>query len=256
MKTRNLFLFVIALLAYNAVQAQDYKIPVAGASSLKLENFSGTLTIEGYSGNEIIISPAEASEPIPERAKGLKPIYSLGTDNTGIGLAVEKEENRITVKCLLSFANSKEFTMKVPENLAVSIASQCENSNEIFISKIKNEIEIQNCFSITLEQVTGPLVLSTISGDINVNLSAVNTQKPFAISSVSGEIDVTLPAKLGADIEMGSVTGTMYSDFDFSNSDKDMKRVGGNQLNYKMNGGGLKFNIVTVSGNIYLRKGA
>jgi hypothetical protein len=55
---------------------------------------------------------------------------------------------------------------------------------------------------------------------------------------------------------MNSVTGNMYSDFDFNNSDKNVKQVGGNNLEYKMNGGGVKFSIVTVSGNIYLRKGA
>jgi hypothetical protein len=34
-----------------------------------------------------------------------------------------------------------------------------------------------------------------------------------------------------------------------------MKKIGGNDMNYSLNGGGFKFNIGTVSGNIYLRKG-
>ena len=36
---------------------------------------------------------------------------------------------------------------------------------------------------------------------------------------------------------------------------KNLKKVGGNKLNFPLNGGGFKFSIATVSGNIYLRKG-
>jgi hypothetical protein len=54
---------------------------------------------------------------------------------------------------------------------------------------------------------------------------------------------------------MGTINGGFYSDFDISDSQKDMKRVGGNHLNASLNGGGFKFSIETVNGNIYLRKG-
>jgi hypothetical protein len=97
--------------------------------------------------------------------------------------------------------------------------------------------------------------LATIRGNIDIVFGTIATGKPFSISSVSGEVDVTLPAGFAADINMSSVTGGMYSDFDFSNKADNLKKVGGNQLNYKLNGGGTDFNVVSVSGNIYLRKG-
>lgn len=256
MKT-TLFLSTIVIVLCGPAKAQDYKIPVSKAddASLTLDAFSGKLTVEGYAGNEIILSPAEKVET-PERAKGLKPVYSAGTDNTGLGLSVEKNGNKVSITCLLPFTNSKEFTLRVPDYMAVTVTSQCQNSNEIFIKNMKGEIEVQNCHSITLEQISGPVVLATIAGNIDITFATVNTQKPFSITSVSGEIDVTLPSSLGADIEMGTVTGNMFSDFDFNNSEKNVRQVGGSNLNTRINGGGVKFNIVTVSGNIYLRKGA
>jgi len=169
---------------------------------------------------------------------------------------VEKDGNRVIVKCLLPFTVQKGFTLQVPENMALSISSGCEHNNNLYISKMLDEIEVQTCHSINLQQVTGPLVLTTISGNIDITFGTLNTQKPFAITSISGEIDITLPSKLAADIEMGTITGSIYSDFDFSNTSKDLKQVGGNQLNYKLNGGGTPIKIVTVSGIIYLRKGA
>ena len=82
----------------------------------------------------------------------------------------------------------------------------------------------------------------------------VNKDKPISIASVSGEVDVTLPAKTPVDLEMKTITGTMYSDFDFAADDKEMKRVGGSRVNTRLNGGGLDLKLTTVSGNIYLRK--
>jgi DUF4097 and DUF4098 domain-containing protein YvlB len=145
--------------------------------------------------------------------------------------------------------------LKVPENLALKMNSGCERSNSIIIHGMKNEIEVKTCQSITLKDVTGPLVLSTISGNIDVVFETISTDKPCSINSISGEVDVTLPAKTAATLEMKTISGTIYSDFDFSETPKKMKQVGGNDLKYQLNGGGAVFSFVTVSGNVYLRKG-
>jgi lia operon protein LiaG len=250
---------LFALIMAGSSNAQEYKVNVDDAknSKLSLSNFSGDLKIEGYTGNEIIFSPVGGEDmTVPERAKGLKPVYGGGVDNTGVGLSVEKSGNGISVTCLLPFTNKREYTVKVPESMSIEVKSECQYNNDIYINNMKNEIEIQSCHSIALKGVTGPLVLSTISGNIDVTFSNIAVGKPFSINSISGEIDITLPSKTAADIEMSAVSGRMYSDFDFSDKSKDMDQVGGNQLNTKLNGGGAKFSIVTVSGNIYLRKGA
>jgi DUF4097 and DUF4098 domain-containing protein YvlB len=249
---------IFALIMAGSLKAQEYKISVDNSknSKLSLTNFSGDLKIEGYSGNEIVFTPAGGEEmTVPERAKGLKPVYGGGVDNTGVGLSVEKNGTEISVTCLIPFTNSREYTVKVPEGMSVKVTSECQYNNDIYIDNMKSEIEIQSCHSINLKGVSGPLVLSTISGDIDITFNNIAAGKPFSISSISGEIDITLPSKIAADIEMSAVSGRMYSDFDFSDKSKDMDQVGGNQLNTKLNGGGAKFSIMTVSGNIYLRKG-
>jgi lia operon protein LiaG len=250
---------IFALLMAGSVAAQDYTVSVDNAKNTKLSlsNFSGELKVEGYTGNEIVFTPMGGEDmTVPDRAKGLKPVYGGGVDNTGVGLSVEKTENGISVTCLIPFTNSREYTVKVPEGMSLEVKSECQNNNDIYINGMKNEIEIQSCHLIKLTGVTGPLVLSTISGDIDITFGQIVTGKPFSINSISGEIDITLPAKTAADVEMSAVSGRMYSDFDFSDKSKDMSQVGGNELNTKLNGGGAKISIVTVSGNIYLRKGA
>jgi len=245
------------LLIAAAGQAQQYKVQVQNPkeSRLVLKNFIGTLPVTGYSGNEIIISSDSGNFEPPAKAKGLKAIYPGGTDNTGMGLDVEKNGNLITVTCLLPLGRDEEYKIMVPENIALEIESGCERSNDIEITGVKNEIDVKNCNDITLKSVCGPLILSTISGNIDVTFTAVNTDKPFSVNSVSGDIDITLPARTATTLEMRTINGNFYTDFDFSDSKKDLKRVGGNELDQALNGGGFKFTISTVSGNVFLRKG-
>jgi lia operon protein LiaG len=255
MKTSIIALFLI--FTAGMLSAQEYKIPTTNSKDgrLILKDFSDLLPIEGYNGTDIIITSSSEDLTPPAKAKGLKPIFPAGTDNTGIGLDVEKTENTITVTCLLPFARGGEYKMKVPENLAIEITSGCERNNDINIKNMKNEIDIKSCHEVKLDNVTGPLVISTISGNIDVTYSAINSAKSSSVNSVSGDVDITLPVKTATDLELRVVSGAIYSDFDFSESQKNLKKVGGNETNYALNGGGFKYSIGSVSGNIYLRKG-
>lgn len=248
-----LFLFFWSAIS---VQAQDYKIAVQNTKDgkLTLNDFSGDLPIEGYSGTEIIIT-SDRSPKTPERAKGLKPVYADGTDNTGIGVSVEKNGNEVTLQCLLPITQSANYKVKVPDNFTVKVNNECGHSGDITAKNLKGEVEIKNCGSIKLTNVSGPVVLSTISGNIDVTFTSLNKDKPISIASVSGEIDVTVPAKAGLDLEMETVSGSIYSDFDFPSENKKMKRIGGNTIDSPLNGGGVDLKINNVSGNIYLRKG-
>ena len=251
---------IIALslfLTAGILSAQEYKIQTQNTKEgrLILKDFSDSLPIEGYNGNEIIITSTSEDLTPPAKAKGLKPIFPAGTDNTGIGLDVEKAENTITVTCLLPFTKGGEYKIKVPENMALELSSGCERNNDISIKNMKNEIDIKSCHNIDLKDVTGPLVLATISGDINITFSTINSVKSSSVNSISGDVDITLPSKTATDLELRVVSGAIYSDFDFSESQKNLKKIGGNETNYSLNGGGFKFTIGSVSGNIYLRKG-
>jgi lia operon protein LiaG len=258
MKKMKIYLTALLILCTAGIlSAQEYKITTQNNKDgrLVLKDFSDELPIEGYNGSDIIITSTSEDLAPPAKAKGLKPIFPAGTDNTGIGLDVQKTDNLVTITCLLPFTKGGEYKIKVPENLSIKITSGCERNNDISIQNMKNEIEINSCHNIDLKNVSGPLVLSTIGGDINITYSNINTAKSSSISSISGEIDITLPVKTATDLELRTVSGAIYSDFDFSESQKNLKKIGGNEMNYSLNGGGFNLSIGTVSGNIYLRKG-
>jgi lia operon protein LiaG len=260
MKARN---YVVALgltfLTTAALNAQEYKVTVQNTKEgkLSLVDFPGDLPIEGYSGNEIIITSDKKHET-PQRAKGLTPLYGAGTDNTGIGLAVEKNGNQLTVRCLLSITQGGKYKIRVPDNFKIEVESECGKGGSVSVENTKNEVEVKNCHNIDIKNASGALVLSTISGNVEISLTALPKDKPFSFASISGEIDITLPAKAAVDLDMHTVTGSIYSDFDFPADEKEktMKKIaGGNSIKAQLNGGGTDLKINNVSGNIYLRKG-
>lgn len=258
MKTTRIRIIASCLfLTAGILPAQEYKINVQNPKDVRviLKDFSGQLPIEAYSGNDIVFTSSEGKFEPPAKAKGLKPIFPGGTDNTGIGLDVEKAGNVITITCLIPFTQRSDYKIKMPESLAIELSSSCERSNDVIIHGMKGELDIQTCHNIELKDVTGPLVLSTISGDITVVYSNVISEKSSSVHSIGGDIDITLPVKTNVSLELNTISGGIYSDFDFPESKKDLKKIGGNDSNFDLNGGGFKYSIGSISGNVYLRKG-
>jgi lia operon protein LiaG len=256
MKIKNIVAGIcMAISIASTVNAQEYKIQVQNSRDAKLSlvQFPGDLPIEGYSGNEIIIT-SDYNGKTPDRAKGLKPVYAEGTDNTGVGVYMEKNGNQITLKCLLPIFKRQQYKIRVPDNFSVKLDNECGNSGNIQISNLKNELEVKNCQGVKLINVSGPVVLSTIAGDVDVVFTELSKERPISLASISGEIDITLPAKSAVDLEMETMTGAVYSDFDFPASNQKMKQVGGGKFKTQLNGGGVGFKITNISGNIYLRK--
>jgi lia operon protein LiaG len=248
---------LLAICITGRVSAQEFKVTVENSKDgrLTLDDFPGDFSIEGYTGTEIIITADGGDFTPPERAKGLKPVYGGGTDNTGIALYMEKNGNNVSFRCLLSIHRSATYHVKVPENLAVKIHQECSRSGTTTISNVKNEVDYDGCSEVNLKNVTGPLVISTVNGGVNVVFSEISKDKPISIASVNGEVDVTIPAKAGVDLEMSTVNGNMYSDFDLPQDSKSMRRVGGSSVHATLNGGGTELKLHGVNGNVYLRKG-
>jgi len=246
----------LAIFSVCSLHSQEYKIAVQNTKEgkLTLNSFPNDLPVEGYSGSEIIIT-SDMPGKAPDRAKGLQPVYAGGTDNTGMAVSVEKNGNQVTLECLLPITKSANYKIKVPDNFNIEVDNECGHAGDVSVENMKGEVAVENCESIKVKNVSGPLVLSTISGNINIAFTTLAKDRPISLASVSGEIDVTVPATTGVDVEMETISGEVYSDFDFSTDDKKMKRIGGNTIKTQLNGGGASLKITNVSGNIYFRKG-
>lgn len=268
--------FIITILfSVNVLVAQEYKVPVTNTKDGKiiLENFMGNLHIEGYDGKEIVFTKTsfggDKNFSISQHAKG-------ANDNSGIGLRIEKNGSQVTATCVLTGIQTNGYKLKVPNNFSIKVTSDCERSKDISISDMRNEVEVNNCQSIKLSNITGSLILSATSGNIvlencalakdatisiavtsgniRANLSSVDTKEPILVNSISGNVSLTLPANTNPNFTLKSVSGVIKSDFDFPDESKKTNQVLGPKIDYKANSNAVTIMITTVSGNITLRK--
>ena len=243
------------------LKAQNYEVSVRAGDQVSINNLLGEIKIEEHTGSKLIVE-TNYQVKIPERAKGLKPIYGGGLDdNTGIGLHVSKEGKVVNLHGLGKQLKKSHFLFKIPQgvNLKIDCESPFASNKEIVVSNFSSEIEIKALMpDVKLDNVTGPVILDLINGDVNINFSKVNQESPISISAINGDVDVYLPSDTPADLVLGTINGELYSDFDINFDQKEKKGLsyigGGNDIEGTINGGGVKFSVNTINKNIYLRK--
>lgn len=254
---KNMFVFACLFLSAIYTQAQEFKYKVANNkdSKIAIELEAESIKIEGHAGDEIIIKGGN-TEPAPEQAKGLKPLYNTNVDNTGLGLSVVSEGG--VVKIEKASRKNFRYTILVPNKANISFVQSNWQGAPISFSNIEGDMEIKtNNADMKLNNVTGPIVANSISGNFSAVFSSLSQSKPCAVSLVSGEIDVTLPTNAKATLSMKSVTGEIYSDLDLNlkgGKDGLPKVGGGHNITGNLNGGGITVQLNTVSGNLYVRK--
>jgi len=238
----------------------QYKIPINSAQLKKIviKDLLSEITIIGSQNNDIIID-AKGLEGTPQRAKGLKPLYGNGCmDNTGAGVAANESNGVLTICGASKGSEDAKYVFTVPKGISISIDYNSPFANEnIEIKDMEGEVEVSSLNGdIKCLNVTGPLVLNSISGDIEVSISKLNQNSPTSISLISGDLDITLPSTSAANLEMSALTGGVYTDFEFKvdSNGSNLRRIGGNNIETKVNGGGVELNLSCTSGNIYLRK--
>lgn len=241
------------------VHAQEFSMQPKGKLSeltLEIENLFTDLEIEGGTGSEIRIQ-ADDYEGVPEKAEGLRSLSAMGPDNSGIGLNVNQAGNTVTISGTHRNRNSTDYHFMVPANMKLRINYGSFRSDDILVHGMSNEVEIKSQVGdLKFVDVTGPIIATTLSADINVEFSSLNQASPSSITSVSGDIDITLPAKSRGDFRLTTVSGDVYTDFDFDMVDKNSRNQfwPGTNATAQLNGGGVEFSVKSVSGDIFIRK--
>jgi lia operon protein LiaG len=260
MKRTIIFLIATSFTLCHLHAQDEFKKSIDGSATemtVKISNLSARLEIIGHNSNEVIISSSDY-EGIPEKAKGLKPLSAYGEDNTSIGLYFNIENGIVEISGASRAANDGEYEIRLPRNIKLEIKSEDWNGDDIRVKGMQNEIDIKaNAGDLELEDVSGPLVLNSMNGEIEVTLSNLNQDNPTSIKSTNGDIDISMPSDAKVDFRLSSLNGEIYTDLDldFDGEKGDMRRMaGGMKANAKLNGGGIDFTIYALNGNVYLRQ--
>jgi hypothetical protein len=207
--------FFASVVAYGQGPKQ-YKTNFSGANK-KVQILSGAnqLTVEGHTGNEVIVEAESSNKDFPDEAEGLRIISAGAVDNTGVGANATIEDNVLKIKLPKSkyFGN---FKIKIPKDLAISIKESGNAYGKWFIGGLDGEVEINTSYStVNIKSVSGPLLARCGYGKISVVYDKLNQAKPNAISA-SGSVDITLPADAKANLRLENSYGDIFTDFDLA----------------------------------------
>ncbi len=248
---KKITLFALTCLLAVSMNAQsDFSKPLTGIEWVKIESKS-KITVKTHDKNEILIKVSE-QEPVPERAKGLKLVGVGGEDNTDIGFNVVQSGNNLVVQ---NVGKSQEAEIFLPKSQNVSITNSWDG--DIYVEGFSGEVEANANLNggLSLKNLTGPITAYALNENIKVEFETINQQAPIVISTTNGDIDVTLPGATPANLNLDSLNGDVYTNFDLSRPDKNgLKSISGRNIKGSINNGGVEIKLKSVNGNIYLRK--
>ena len=287
---KNLF-FVIILLSSFSVAAQKHtetikkELQFAQADAenfLTVNNINGSITVEGYSGNTILLEVEKTLTASNER--------KLEQGKTEIELGIHEAENDIIIylKTPCSNVQSKksrngkmnwqtwknncnwqsdvdfnlEIKIKVPyaTNLAVSTV----NDGDIAVEKMAGEVDANNVNgSISLQEISGKTHAHTINGEVDITYTK-NPSEDSRYYSLNGDVNVFYKKGLSAQLAFESYNGDFFTNLD----DVEMlptvleKKKIGKGVKYKVGGkskmqvgnGKVLLDFETFNGNVYVKE--
>lgn len=264
---------VILLLAGIVVNAQEVNreeltIPLSNPGQpgkLECGLVNGSITITGYSGNEVHVIATQPMKKIkveketedPEKA-GMKKITA-----TSFSLSAEENENHVDIGSN-SWKSAINLEIRVPMNFSLDVGTV--NSGDITVENVEGTLEVTNVNgNVTITNVSGSVVTNTVNGFVKVIMNRIDADTPMSFTSFNGDVDVTLPSSVKATTKMKSTSGDIYTDFEVDFEQKKSKvdesdkegvyKVSVDEYVYgQLNGGGPEFVFKTYSGDIYLRK--
>lgn len=263
------------LLAKEHISKQFTLKQAAAGSVFALYNIFGSVKVEGYSGNEVRIEIDQTIEAddAAELARA-KQEFKLGFDQTAdsvIAYTAAPYDSRPHPWRGSDNSNSRrryivklEYTVRVPNNMSLKVSTV--NNGDMNVKDVYGVLNVGNVNgAISIANAKSTTNAHTVNGGITVNY-LTNPAEASVYNTINGKIEVTYKSDLAANVQLKSMNGQFYTDFDNTEplpteiikteSRKD------NSTTYKLNkntrikvgAGGKLFKFETLNGNIYILK--
>ena len=281
------FVFIAAALLMPLIaSAQDYSRTIersatfenasAAGNKLSVYNVHGSVTVQGYEGEEIRITAIEEINGSGREVELAKEELSLRVEQEGSlvliyldapFITINRKGDRIQYR-MDRRDNDYDFlfdiTVRVPKN--TQIYASTINRGTVTVENTNREVSASN--------VNGQIQLSNISGatkahTVNGNITATYSASPGADSNyqtINGTIEVNYPESLSADIRFKSMHGELYTDFSNTqrlkvqvNKDVSSKR---GKTTYRLDrfapirigAGGPTYSFEVLNGDVYVKQ--
>jgi hypothetical protein len=255
---------------------KEFAAPNPSAEVLAIYNLNGSIRVEGYSGDKVLVDIDKriSADDSDDLALG-KHEFQLGYDQHGDSIIIyiaepfdsrphEWRRDEDWRQRDHNYDFNLDFVVRVPFGMNLHVSTV--NHGDMLVQDVTGNLSVHNVNGpIAIRNAKGATTARTINGNLTVNyVSAPNG--PSDYYTLNGKLEVTYPANLSAICQYKSMNGGFYTDFD--NAEPLPVSVIKNETHrssgtvYKLNitkrvqigSGGNLFRIETMNGNIYVKK--
>ena len=173
---------------------------------------------------------------------GIRVLYSINDGQLNDLMSVSLQESGGNVKLNVSF-DDKQIKARGYYNCDDENALTWDNKDNATRVCIDAQVEVSIPANadISVESIIGDLEISGVYGQLMAK-------------TITGTINLTWPEKEGAEVEIKTVNGGIYSNREFQTRvDKGLPLISSHKINGKLGSGGKRIRLETVTSDIYFR---
>lgn len=218
----------------------DRTLSLAPGGTLRLKTFSGRVTINGTSGNQVVIKAVRRATR--DRLNDIK------LEITQNGNVIDIDANHRVVERRNDNVVETDFDIQVPSEVKLDLRTF---SAPVTVTNVSGDVVVEGFSSeIRLTDVSGPKRVKTFSGQVHVQANQWNDGDDMNVNTFSGDVVLRLPATARGEIVFDSFSGQFNSDLPVTLSSSSRRSFRG-ALN---GGGGTDFRLNTFSGDVRIER--
>jgi hypothetical protein len=255
--------------------SREFLVSKAENSILYIYNLNGSLKVEGYEGNKILLEMDQtiSASDIKKLEIGKKE-FRMAFDqqaDTVIAYIAAPYDSRPHRNWHynddheeIDYNYNVDFTVKVPFSASLHISTV--NDGKISVSNVNGILHLNNVNDeIIVKNAVSNTFAHTVNGDVTINYLK-NPPDESSYYTINGNIRISYLPDLSADLQFKSMQGDFYTDFPNAEilppsvTKKQDKKDG--SIIYQLNAclavrfgkGGRTFKFETLNGNVYIKK--
>ena len=214
--------------------------PLAKDGRFSLENTNGRVEVTGW-------DEARVSIEATKRARHHGALDEIRVEIDGEGDRV-RVRTRYPRPRWMGGGGSVDYVIRVPRTARVSI----ENVNgRVEVDRVAAEVEASAVNgSVEVREASGSVRASTVNGSVEASLVTLDPGGLSRLHATNGSVRLTLPRDANAEIDAGTVNGSVRCDFDVDGGRKTRRKLEG-----RIGAGGARFDLGTVNGSVNIDRG-
>jgi hypothetical protein len=244
------FLLVAASLlsrpSYGASPIFEHSYPLSADGSFALENFNGSVRIEGWDRNEVEVTAVK----IPQ-ASG-PAVIDDHSDLDSVKIDIQSQPRKIAVRTLYPHGEGAEvaveYRIHVPYRALLQGIATVNGAVQVRGVKGGGVLRSVNG-DVDVRESSGRFSAQTTNGNVHLELRKLIDGAPMNLATVNGSVVLGLPADARANLQVVNVNGSFVSELPVTASDG---AVSTREFHGRLGAGGGEILVRTINGGVRL----